>query len=105
MAKMIDIEALKPLIKELIPNDDTKVIEGIMAACVDTDETAIQSKIDEAVTAAKTEAQNSYAKQLHEMFFNGVKPEQPQGTQVGENLRGAEQEQEPVADIFTYEEA
>lgn len=104
MAKMIDIEVLKPLIKDLIPEDNTEIIEGIMSASVDSDDDNVQSKIDEAVATAQKEAQDNYAKQLHDMFFNGVKPEQAQGTQVGEDLRGTETKNEPAPDIFVTEE-
>lgn len=104
MAKMIDVEVLKPLLKDFIPEDNTSVIEGIMASAVDTDDNAIQSKIDEAVATAQNEAKASYAKQLHDMFFNGVVPEQAQGEQVGESLRGTENETDNVPDIFITEE-
>ena len=104
MAKVIDIEALKPLIKDLIPEDNTTVIEGIMAASVDTDEAAIQTKIDEAVATAQKEAADNYAKQLHDMFFNGIKPESMDNTVTGDPLNGTV-EQKTAPNIFVTEDA
>ena len=104
MAKVIDIEALKPLIKDLIPEDNTTVIEGIMAACVDTDDSAVQSKIDEAVATAQKEAADTYAKQLHDMFFNGIKPEGVDNTVTGDPLKGTV-EPKTAPNIFVTEDA
>ena len=104
MAKMVDIEALKPLLKELIPDDDTSVIEGIMAASVDTDDAAIQLKIDEAVETAKKESADNYVKQLHEMFFNGVKPNVEENTTTGDPLKGTD-EPKTAPNIFVSEDA
>ena len=104
MAKVIDVEALKPLLKDFIPSDNTSVIEGIMAASVDTDDTAVQSKIDEAVAAAQKEAADNYAKQLHDMFFNGIKPENVDNTVTGDPLKGAVVPK-PAPNIFVTEDA
>ena len=104
MAKVIDIEALKPLIKDLIPEDNTTVIEGIMAACVDTDDAAVQSKIDEAVANAQKEAADTYAKQLHDMFFNDIKPEGMDNTVTGDPLKGTV-EPKTAPNIFVTEDA
>lgn len=104
MSKVIDVEALKPLLKDFIPADNTSVIEGIMAASVDTDDTAVQSKIDEAVAAAQKEAADNYAKQLHDMFFNGIKPENVDNTVTGDPLKGAE-EPKAAPNIFVTEDA
>lgn len=105
MAKMIDIEALKPLLKDFIPDDNTTVIEGIMAASVDTDDAAIQSKIDEAVESAKKEAANNYAKQLHDTFFNGIIPkEKESNTTTGDPLNGTG-ETKSAQNIFVSEDA
>lgn len=104
MAKMVDIEALKPLLKDFIPDDDTSVIEGIMAASVDTDDAAIQAKIDEAVESAKKESASNYVKQLHDMFFNGIKPEVEENTTTGDPLKGTD-EHKTAPDIFVTEDA
>lgn len=104
MAKMIDVEALKPLLKDFIPADNTSVIEGIMAASVDTDDAVVQLKIDEAVESAKKEAASNYAKQLHEMFFNGVKPEGVENTTTGDPLNGTV-EHKTAPNIFVTEDA
>lgn len=73
MAKYIDVETLKPLISnQLTSENEVSVIEGIIAASIDYDETAIQSRIDEAVSKAKEESKTEYASKLHDMFFNGV---------------------------------
>lgn len=104
MSKMIDIEALKPLLKDFIPDDDTTVIEGIMAASVDTDDAAVQSKIDEAVESAKKESASNYVKQLHDMFFNGIKPDVEENTTTGKPLNGAAV-QKTAPNIFVSEDA
>ena len=104
MAKMIDVEALKPLLKDFIPADNTSVIEGIMAASVDTDDAAVQTRIDEAVATAQKEAADNYAKQLHDMFFNGIKPENVDNTVTGDPLNGTG-ENKPAASIFVTEDA
>ena len=103
MSKMIDIEALKPLLKEFIPDDNTSVIEGIMAASVDTDEAVVQLKIDEAVETAKKEAASIYAKQLHDTFFNGINPELAENTTTGDPLNGIT-ERKTAPDIFVTED-
>lgn len=104
MAKMIDIEALKPLLKDFIPDDNTSVIEGIMAASVDNDDAAIQSKIDEAVESAKKESADNYVKQLHDMFFNGIKPNVEESTTTGDPLKGTT-EPKTAPNIFVTEDA
>ena len=103
MAKMIDVEVLKPLLKDFIPDDNTSVIEGIVAASVDTDDGAIQLKIEEAVESAKKDAESNYAKQIHDMFFNGIKPNEPDNTTIGGPLNGSA-EPKSAPDIFVSED-
>ena len=105
MSKMIDVEVLKPLLKDFIPDDNTSVIEGILAASVDndTDEGVMQLKIDEAVESAKKEAASNYAKQIHDMFFNGIKPNETDNTTIGGPLNGSA-EPKSAPDIFVTED-
>lgn len=70
MAKVINIEDLKPILAAVLTEENsTGVIEGVMEKAVDYDEDAIQGRIDEAVNAAKEEAKAEYSKKVHDMFF------------------------------------
>ena len=70
MAKMINIEDLKPLLSGVLSEEnETAFLEGLMEKTVDYDEEAIQGRIDEAVNTARGEAQAEYSKKLHDMFF------------------------------------
>lgn len=76
MAKMVDIEALKPILANILTEDnEASTIEGIMGIAQDYDEDATQARIDEAVAQAKAEAEKDYASKLHDMFFGGAKAE------------------------------
>lgn len=102
--KVIDLEVLKDVLKGVIPEDNSEIIEHIMSKSFDHDEPTVQDQIDaavkEAVEAANKQAKVDYAKQLHDMFFNGTKPEAKEGELQGEALRGNIEEQQPVDDIF-----
>ena len=72
MAKMVDIEKLKPLLADVLNEDnEAGFIEGVMAIAEDYDEDAIQARIDEAVEATKAEEAKNYSAKLHDMFFGG----------------------------------
>ena len=103
MSKVIDVTVLQEVLKDVIPEDNTEIIETIMGKSFETEPQDIQPKIDEAVKqaveTAQKEAQATYAKQLHDMFFNGERPAD-EGVK-GDELRGsAEEKNEPVPDIF-----
>ena len=73
MAKMVNLDKLKPLIEPLLNDDNsTATLEGIMAIAEDFDEEAINKRTEEAVNSAKEEAKKEYSQKLHEMFFGGV---------------------------------
>ena len=110
MSKVIDVSVLQEVLKDVLPEDNTNVIETIMSKSFETEPQDIQPKIDEAVKtaveAAQKEAQTTYAKQLHDMFFNGEKPDAPEGDVKGADLRGTlEPENATVPDIFVPVEA
>ena len=70
MAKMVDVEQLKPLLEGVLTEDNQDaVIEGIMAITQDYDDEAMQARIDEAVSTAKTDSAKEYSAKLHDMFF------------------------------------
>lgn len=72
MAKMVDIEKLKPLLADVLTDEnEAGFIEGVMAIAEDYDEDAIQARIDEAVEATKAEEAKNYSAKLHDMFFGG----------------------------------
>lgn len=76
MAKMVDIEALKPILATILTEDnEASTIEAIMGITQDYDEDATQARIDDAVAQAKAEAEKDYASKLHDMFFGGAKTE------------------------------
>ena len=76
MAKMVDIEALKPILANILTEDnEASTIEAIMGITQDYDEDATQARIDDAVAQAKAEAEKDYASKLHDMFFGGTKVE------------------------------
>ena len=68
------------------------------------DNAKAQSKIDEAVATAQKEAADTYAKQLHDMFFNGIKPESMDNTVTGDPLKGTV-EPKTAPNIFVTEDA
>lgn len=73
MAKVISIDDLKPILAEVLTEENsTGVIEGVMAKAVDYDEDSIQGRIDEAVNAARDEAKAEYSKKVHDMFFGSA---------------------------------
>lgn len=98
MARMIDIEALKPLIQPLIPEGDVAVIEGIMGASVDYDEEAEKQRTETAVNEAKEAARKEYADKVREMFFG--KATHNEGAQ-DDTAAGAPEGTPEVPDIFT----
>lgn len=70
MAKMVDIEKLKPLLSGVLNEEnETSFLEGLMAEAVDYDESSVQGRIDEAVSVARAEEKANYSKKLHDMFF------------------------------------
>lgn len=72
MAKMVDIEQLKPLLNGVINEDnEASFIEGLMGIAVDYDESAVEGRINEAVEAVRAEEKANYSKKLHDMFFGG----------------------------------
>ena len=76
MAKMVDIEALKPILANILTEDnEASTIEAIMGITQDYDEDATQARIDDAVAQAKAEAEKDYASKLHDMFFGSAKVE------------------------------
>lgn len=76
MAKMVDIEALKPILAGILTEDnEASTIEAIMGITQDYDEDATQARIDDAVAQAKAEAEKDYASKLHDMFFGNAKAE------------------------------
>ena len=73
MAKMVDIEKLKELLKGSVKEEsETSLLEGLMGAAVDYDESAVESRIAEATKTARAEAEAEYGKRLHDMFFGGA---------------------------------
>ena len=72
MAKMVDIEQLKPMLNGIIKEDsEASFIEGLMGIAVDYDESAVEGRINEAVEAVRAEEKANYAAKLHDMFFGG----------------------------------
>lgn len=72
MAKMVDIEKLKPLLNGILSEDNEPAfIEGLMGVAVDYDESAVEGRINEAVEAVRAEEKANYSKKLHDMFFGG----------------------------------
>ena len=83
MSKMIKIDTLREVLKDIIPVDEngTKALEAITEKAEDIDEEAVNTKIAEASAKAKEEAQAEYAQKLHDAFFNpaGVKSDEVAG--------------------------
>ena len=76
MAKMVDIEKLKPLLQPILTEENsTATIEGILAIAEDYDDEAVKKRTEEAVNSAKEEAKKEYSQKLHDMFFNGTSTE------------------------------
>lgn len=72
MAKMVDIEQLKPLLNGIIKEEsEATFLEGLMGIAVDYDEDAVNTRINDAVEAVRAEEQANYSKKLHDMFFGG----------------------------------
>lgn len=77
MAKVVDIEKLKPLLAGILNEEnEAGFIEGVMGIAEDYDEEAVNARIEEAVTAAKADAAKEYNTKLHDMFFGGSKAEE-----------------------------
>ncbi|MBO5675750.1 MAG: hypothetical protein J6S07_05430 [Bacteroidaceae bacterium] len=107
MAKMVDIEKLKPLLKGAISEEnETTFLEGLMGITVDYDESAVEGRIAEATKTARAEAQAEYSKKLHDMFFNGADSSNNDDTVDDTNTDPeiAHDSKPEVADIFTTEE-
>lgn len=80
MAKMVDIEKLKPLLEPLLTEENSaSTIEGILAIAQDYDEEGEKLRTEEAVKAAKDEAAKEYNQRLHDMFFKGASDGKDQG--------------------------
>lgn len=76
MAKMVDIDKLKPILEPVLTKENsTATIEGIMAIAEDYDDEAIKKRTEEAVKTAREEADKEYAQKLHDMFFKGTSTE------------------------------
>lgn len=101
MAKMVDIDKLKPILEPLLTGDDSaKTIEDIMGIAEDYDEASVQKRIDDAVAAAKDEEAKSYSQRLHDMFFKGT--DQNKGGNAEDQHTDPEiQGQREVEDIFS----
>ncbi len=101
MAKVVDIEKLKPILAGILTEEnEAGVIEGIMGVAEDYDEDAINARINEAVEAAKAEAEKDYGAKLHDMFFGGAKADDTvveDDTKVDEEISTGAVE---VEDIF-----
>ena len=71
MSKMIKVDILKEVLKDVIPVDEngTKALEAIMENAEDFDEEAINTQIADATAKAKEEAAAEYAQKLHDTFF------------------------------------
>lgn len=81
MARYIDIEKLKPLLDgAFAEGKEAEILEGIMSGSEDYDEKAIDTRIENAVAAARAEESAAYAQKLHNMFFNNAKPESDEVT-------------------------
>lgn len=76
MAKVVDIEKLKPLLKNVLTEEnEAEFIESIMKITEDYDDEAVNARIEEASKSAREEASKEYATKLHDMFFGGAKEE------------------------------
>lgn len=96
MTKMIKIDLLKEALKDVIPVDEkgTKALESIMSQADDFDEEAINTKITEAETKARSEAQTEYAQKLHDTFFAPKKAEETNG--ADQQIKNEPEKVEPV---------
>lgn len=100
MAKVISIDNLKPLLKDVLTEEnEAKIIEGIMAASEDYDEEAINTRIEEASKAARDEASKEYATKLHDMFFGG-EPKDGEKNEVQDDSNVDDMNAQQVEDIF-----
>ena len=104
MAKMVDIEKLKPLLDGILTEEnEASFIEGVMGVAVDYDESAVEGRINEAVEAVRAEEKANYSKKLHDMFFGGgesgeqVVEEPKDDTKTDPEITGQDVE---ISDIF-----
>lgn len=107
MAKMVDIEQLKPMLNGVIKEDsEASFIEGLMGIAVDYDESAVEGRINEAVEAVRAEEKANYSQKLHDMFFGGgesgekVADEPVDDTKTDPEVTGQDIE---ISDIFVDE--
>lgn len=106
MAKMVDIEKLKPLLNGVLTEENEGAfIEGVMGISVDYDEDAVNERINSAVEAVRAEEKANYSKRLHDMFFGGGES----GEETHENIDDTKTDPEvsgqtvEVKDIFVDE--
>lgn len=107
MAKMVDIEKLKPLLEPILTKENSAAtIEGIMGIAVDYDDNAEKERTEAAVKAAKEEAAKEYSQKIHDMFFKGVSDDKSQGQSDADQNTDPEinnSTHREVEDIFTTE--
>lgn len=98
MAKMIKIDLLREVLKDVIPVDEngTKALEAIMEKAEDFDEETVNTKIAEAQAKAKEEAQAEYAQKLHDAFFNPSAAKSDEVAGADQQIHNEPEKVEPV---------
>ena len=101
MAKVVDIEKLKPLLQNILTEEnEASFIEGVMGIAEDFDEEAVNTRVEEAAKTAREEANKEYAEKLHDMFFGGKNEEGEKQPAVDDSNVDDLTKTEPVEDIF-----
>ena len=106
MAKMVDIEKLKPLLNGVLTEENEgSFIEGVMGIAVDYDEDAVQGRINSAVETVRAEEKANYSKKLHDMFFGGGQSGESTEQQIDDTKTDPEVSGQTVeiTDIFVDE--
>ena len=102
MAKVVDIEKLKPLLQNILTEEnEASFIEGVMGIAEDFDDEAVNARVEEAAKSAREEADKEYAAKLHDMFFGGKNEECEKQSAVDDSNVDDINSVEPVEDIFT----
>lgn len=102
MAKVVDIEKLKPLLQNILTaENEASFIEGVMGIAEDFDDAAVNARVEEAAKTAREEADKEYAAKLHDMFFGGKNEEGEKQPAVDDSNVDDINNTEPVEDIFT----
>lgn len=102
MAKVVDIEKLKPLLQNILTEEnEASFIEGVMGIAEDFDDEAVNARVEEAAKTAREEADKEYAAKLHDMFFGGKNEEGQKQPAVDDSNVDDINSTEPVEDIFT----